>query len=65
MVDEGEHCEARSRLGLARGNDLQCLITFDFWPEDAERHVPVWDAVLRSLRLGIRVEDPTRGRRIG
>jgi hypothetical protein len=64
VVDPGEHREARSRMCLARGNGLQCLITFAFWPEDAARWGPVWDHVLRSLRLGARVEDPTRGRRI-
>lgn len=64
VVDPGERRESRCRIGLARGRGIQCLITFDFWPEDAERLIPVWNGVLGSLRLGARVEDPTRGRRI-
>lgn len=64
VVDPGEHREARSRTCLARGKNLQCLITFDFWPEDEARLSAVWDDVLSSLRLGVRVEDPTRGERI-
>ena len=65
VVDPGEHRECRSRMCLARGDRVQCLITFDFWPEDEARVTPVWDHVLGSLRLGVRVDDPRRGRRIG
>ena len=64
VVDPGERRECRSRMCLARGNGAQCLITFDFWPEDVERFGPVWDAVLESLKLGVRVEAPTKGPRI-
>lgn len=64
VVDPGEHRECRSRLCLARGNSVQCLITFDFWPEDEARLSPVWDGVLGSLRLGAAVEDPTKGERL-
>ncbi len=64
VVDPGEHRECRSRMCLARGNGVQCLVTFDFWPEDEARCSPIWDGVLESLRLGVRVEDPTRGRKI-
>ncbi|MBI3982940.1 MAG: hypothetical protein HY337_08520 [Gemmatimonadetes bacterium] len=65
VVDPGEHRECRSRLCLARADSLQSLITFDFWPEDEARMAPVWERVLSSLRLGVRLEDPTKGRRIG
>lgn len=65
VVDPGEHRECRSRMCLARGKAVQCLVTFDFWPEDEARLSPVWDGVLGSLRLGVRVDDPTRGTRIG
>lgn len=54
----------RSRMCLARDGTTQCLITFDFWPEDAARLGPAWDHVLDSLRLGARLEEPTTGRRI-
>lgn len=64
VVDPGENRESRSRTCLVRGKNLQCLITFDFWPEDEARVSPVWDDVLESVKLGVEVEDPTRGRRI-
>ncbi|MBI2073817.1 MAG: hypothetical protein HYT81_12455 [Gemmatimonadetes bacterium] len=64
VVDPGEHRECRSRMCLARGNGAQCLITFDFWPEDEGRFSGVWDEVLSSLKLGVRVDDPTQGPRI-
>jgi len=64
VVDPGERRESRSRLCLARGRGLQCLFTFDLWPEDAERLTPVWEGVLRSLRLDLKLEDPARGRRL-
>jgi hypothetical protein len=64
VVDSGVRREARSRVCLARSNGIQCLITFDFWPEDETRLAPVWANVLDSLRLGAKVDDPTSGRRI-
>ncbi len=63
-VDPGEHREARSRTCLARGAGIHAVLTMSFWPEDAARFGPVWDEVLRSLRLGEYVE-ATTGRRIG
>jgi hypothetical protein len=61
FMDPAEKREARSRLCLARGANLQPCITMDFWPEDADRVCPVWDEVLRSLQLGMYIKDPTRG----
>ena len=49
--------EARDRACFARGYDLQAFITMDYWPEHRQRFIPVWDEVLRSLRLGEYVED--------
>ncbi len=70
FTDPREHREARSRFCLAFGENLtfrvciQCLITLDYWPEDAARLAPVWDEVLRSLELGAVIEDPTRGKTV-
>ncbi len=61
FLDPVEKREARSRLCLARGANIQPCITMDFWPADAERVCPVWDEVLRSLQLGVYIKDPTRG----
>ena len=61
FLDPQAHREAASRYCLGRGFNLQSLITFDFWPEDAARLEPVWEEVLRSLELGRYVQDPTQG----
>ncbi len=60
-IDPGEHREARSRHLLARAANIQPFISLAFWPEDAERLEPVWDEVMRSLRVGEFVDDPLRG----
>ncbi|HTE85793.1 MAG TPA: hypothetical protein VK821_13775 [Dehalococcoidia bacterium] len=52
FVDPGEHREARSRTLLARQAAFVLLLTLSFWPDDAERSLPIWDEVLRSLRMG-------------
>ena len=52
FVDGSPPRDACSRTCLARRATIQPLITMDFWLDDAERFVPVWDEVLRSLRLG-------------
>ena len=61
FIDPKEHREAFSRLAIARGWNLQALITFDFWAEDVPRVKPVWDEVLRSVELGRYIDDPTAG----
>ena len=60
-TDPNEKRGARSRHLLARGSDIQPFITVDYWPEDAPRFAPVWDEVVRSLRVGEFVTDPRRG----
>ena len=61
FIDPNEKREAITRVAMARGWDVQVLITCDFWVDDAEQIVPVWDEVLRSLQLGRTIEDPTKG----
>lgn len=58
-LDPLEHREARSRTCLARGVGIHALLTLSFWPEDAARFRPVWEEILRSLRLGEYVEATT------
>jgi len=57
-VDEGEHRDAFTRYLLARRVPIQIFISFAFWPEDAARLGPVWDEVVRSLRLGEFIAPP-------
>jgi hypothetical protein len=61
FIDPNERREAHSRTCLARQANIQPLITFDYWADDAPRLAPVWDEVLRSLRLGLNIEDPSFG----
>jgi hypothetical protein len=61
FMDPQEHREALSRIAIARGRNLQALITCDFWVEDAARLWPIWDEVMRSVELGRYVDDPTKG----
>lgn len=63
FIDPGEKREARSRTCVAKGKapGIIPVITLDYWPEDAKRFLPVWDTVLRTLRLGDYIADPTRG----
>jgi hypothetical protein len=61
FMDSQENREACSRLAIARGANLQALITFDFWVDEASGLEPVWSEVLRSVELGRYVDDPTIG----
>ncbi|MBI4639511.1 MAG: hypothetical protein HY731_02390 [Candidatus Tectomicrobia bacterium] len=61
FIDPTEHREAFTRVCIGRGLNIQTLITFDYWPEDAIRFSVVWDEVMRSLELGRYVKDPTIG----
>ena len=60
-MDREQQREARSRHCLARGGNILPLFTLDFWPEDIARINPIWDEILRSLRLGEYVSDPRKG----
>ena len=61
FLDPEEQREAFSRIAIARGWDVQVLLTLDFWVDDSEKILPVWEEVLRSLQLGRHIEDPTKG----
>lgn len=61
FLDKTEKREAISRSCVARAHNIQPLITFDFWVDDAPRLYRVWDELLSSLRLGDYVADPTLG----
>jgi hypothetical protein len=61
FVDPKEQREARSRLCIARQGTTQALITFDFWETDEARCMPIWDTVLKTLRLNDYIADPAKG----
>lgn len=53
--------EAYSRICIGLGSGVQCLITFDYWADQAEQLIPVWDLVMNSLVLGLYIRDPRTG----
>lgn len=61
FIDPAEQRHAYTRLCIARGQNLQTLITLDYWDEDGARLAPVWREVIRSLQLGRYISDPTMG----
>jgi hypothetical protein len=64
FIDEREKREACARLCLARKDEIQALLTFDFWLADLERCDALWRSFLSSLELGQWVADPRRGPRL-
>lgn len=61
FIDSKEHRQAFSRIAVGLGAGIQCLLTFDYWVEDAERCLPVWDTALATLQLGLYISDSTTG----
>jgi len=51
---------ARFRVALARG-EIICLVSLNYWADRAAILEPVWDEVLRTLVMGVPVDDPTAG----
>lgn len=61
FIDPQENRPAYSRIAIGLGSGVQCLITFDYWVDDAEKFTPVWDMVMSSLVLGLFIRDPRTG----
>jgi len=61
FIDSQENREAYSRICIGLGSGVQCLITFEYWVDDAERCIPVWDTVMDTLVLGLFIRDPRTG----
>ena len=62
FIDTGE--KPRSAFGrtcIGLGSNIQCLITFDYWADQALELTPVWDEVMHSLTLGLYVRGPMTG----
>ncbi len=58
---QAEPREAFSRICIGIGSNVQCLVTFDFWADQAEPLIPIWDEAMRSLTLGLYIRDPRTG----
>ncbi len=61
FIDPEEQREAYSRICVGIGSGIQCLITYEYWADQADSYVPVWDEVLRTLVLGLYIRDPMTG----
>lgn len=57
---ENDNREAFTRILVARGWNVQILITFDFWVDEAAKYEAAWEEVIRSLILGRYIQDPTK-----
>ncbi|NJN02465.1 MAG: hypothetical protein HC873_11615 [Leptolyngbyaceae cyanobacterium SL_1_1] len=53
--------EAYSRIGIGLGSGVQCLLTFEYWADQAEAQIPIWNTVMNSLTLGLYIRDPRTG----
>jgi hypothetical protein len=60
-IQSKEKRQAYSRVAVARGSGVYCLITFSFWADHLAKFDPVWNEALRSLTLGLYTTDPTVG----
>ena len=58
---QAEPREAFSRICIGIGSNVQSLVTFDFWADQAEQLTPIWDEAMRSLTLGLYIRDPRTG----
>jgi hypothetical protein len=63
-IDSEEQREAYTRQCLARHPNVLALLTLDCWIDDKARTDPVWQAILETMRLGERIEDPRTGQRL-
>jgi hypothetical protein len=59
-IDAEYKRDARFRVALARGQVL-CLISMNYWSNHAAGLEGAWNEVLRTLVIGMRIEDPTAG----
>jgi hypothetical protein len=60
-IDEGQKRDARFRVALAREGPVLCLISMNYWSDRAAGLEREWEEGLRTLMLGMQVNDPTAG----
>ena len=64
FIDSRTNLEACARLCLARKDEIQALVTFDFWRSDLESCDEYWRSFLSSMRLCQWIGDPKSGPRL-
>lgn len=60
-IDPDFHRPILSRTFFALENNIQVLISFDCWNDDAVKFQDVWEQMLKTLKLGHYVSDPSTG----
>ena len=61
FIDGGSQRSARSRTCIASRGSVRCVITFDFWEDDAASCEETWAIVIGSLRLDEPIDNPSAG----
>ena len=63
FIDPGEKRPAFTRTAITRDPEasIHALLTFSYWPEDAERAKAVWNDVMGTLKMGEHYDSPFRG----
>ena len=63
FIDPGEKRPAFCRTAITRDPEasIHAILTFSFWPEDAERAKAIWNDVLGTLKMGEYYDSPLRG----
>ncbi len=51
---------AKARTAFARWSNIQVVLTFEYYADMSPQFGKVWDEILRTLRLGDYIEDPTQ-----
>jgi hypothetical protein len=64
FIDPSSSREACTRLCIARKDEIQGLLTFDFWRSDLESCDAYWRSFLSTLQLCQWVADPRAGPRL-
>ena len=50
----------RHHHGITR-KSIHALLTFSYWPEDADRAKAVWNDIMGTLKMGEHFDSPLRG----
>ena len=58
FIDKTENRQARSRTLIARARLIQPVITMDFWENELDQWLPVWDEMLATIKVGMELPKP-------
>jgi hypothetical protein len=61
VEDRDRGREVFTRICVARADSTHAIVTCDSLPEDEATISPVWSTVLKTLKIGEYIDDPTTG----